>query len=237
MSEHARGTERLRLVGSSTLLAEAPIRMLGDTLVRGGETRVGAFTSLAHGLETQGSVIGRYCEFAPDVLIGATGHPLTWLGVNSFQYKRETWGWHRSADAAPVVDPAAGGRASFRGEPSVVGHDVWIGAKVVILRGVTIGHGAVVAAGAVVTQDVAPYSIVGGVPARPIRDRVAPQVRDRLLDLAWWRFSPNQLAGVAFDDLPRAIEQVAERAGDLEPYDPGFVAIEPPEPKRSRWRR
>ncbi len=240
MEEHARGIEGLRLVGSSRLLAEPPIRMLGDLLIRGGETRVGAFTSLAHGIESQSATIGRYCEFAPDVLIGATGHPLDWLGVNSFQYKRATWGWHPSADRSEVIDPEAGGRPSFRGEPSTIGHDVWIGAKVVILRGVTIGDGAVVAAGAVVTEDVAPYSIVGGIPARPIRDRVDPATRDLLLELQWWRFSPNQLAGVTFDDLPAAISQVSERLPDLEPYEPGLVPIEPPTnetPKRSRWRR
>ncbi|WP_313405471.1 DapH/DapD/GlmU-related protein [Aeromicrobium sp.] len=238
--EHARGTEGLRLVGTSELVAEPPIRMLGDLVVRGGRTQVGAFTSLAHGMESQSATIGRYCEFAPDVLVGATGHPLTWLGVNSFQYKHATWGWHPSADRSEVIDPEAGGRASFRGEPSVIGNDVWIGAKVVVLRGVTIGDGAVVAAGAVVTEDVAPYSIVGGIPARPIRDRVDPQTRERLLELAWWRFSPNQLAGVAFDDLPRAIEQVEERLPGLEPYEPGFEPIRPPAPerdKRSRWRR
>lgn len=240
MVEHARGTEGLRLVGSSQLVAEPPIRMLGDLLVRGGTTHVGAFTSLAHGVETQGATIGRYCEFAPDILIGATGHPLTWLGVNSFQYKKATWGWHPSASESEVIDPEADGRPSFRGEPSMVGNDVWIGAKVVVLRGVTIGDGAVVAAGAVVTEDVAPYSIVGGIPARPIRDRVDPATRERLLELAWWRFSPNQLAGVTFDDLPRAIAQLEERLPGLEPYEPGFVPVERPQgtdAKRSRWRR
>lgn len=238
--EHARGTEGLRLVGSSELMAEPPIRMLGSLVVRGGRTQVGAFTSLADGCESQSATIGRYCEFAPGVLVGATGHPLTWLGVNSFQYKKATWGWHPSADRSEVIDPEAGGRASFRGEPSVVGHDVWIGAKVVILRGVTIGDGAVVAAGAVVTEDVAPYSIVGGIPARPIRDRVDPATRERLLELAWWRFSPNQLAGVQFDDLPRALDQLEERVPDLEPYEPGLVSLRPPTgapQKRSRWRR
>lgn len=238
--EHARGTDGLRLVGTSELLAEPPIRMLGSLVVRGGRTQVGAFTSLADGVESQSSTIGRYCEFAPDVLIGATGHPLTWLGVNSFQYKKATWGWHPSADRSEVIDPEAGGRASFRGEPSVVGHDVWIGAKVVILRGVTIGDGAVVAAGAVVTEDVAPYSIVGGIPARPIRDRVDAATRERLLALRWWRFSPNQLAGVQFDDLPRALDQIEERVPDLEPYAPALESIRPPASaldKRSRWRR
>jgi acetyltransferase-like isoleucine patch superfamily enzyme len=55
--------------------------------------------------------------------------------------------------------------------PVLIGSDCWIGAHAVILPGVTIGQGSVVAAGAVVTKDVEAYSIVGGVPARPLRSR------------------------------------------------------------------
>jgi len=53
-----------------------------------------------------------------------------------------------------------------------IGSDVWIGAHAVVLNGVRVGDGAVIAAGAVVRSDVAPYTVVGGVPARPIGERV-----------------------------------------------------------------
>lgn len=55
--------------------------------------------------------------------------------------------------------------------PVVVGDYAWLGSRAMVLPGVTIGEGAVVAAGAVVTRDVAPYTVVGGVPARPIGER------------------------------------------------------------------
>jgi acetyltransferase-like isoleucine patch superfamily enzyme len=63
----------------------------------------------------------------------------------------------------------------FSGRPDpqvcVIEDDVWIGARVILLKGVRVGRGAIIAAGAVVTRDVAPYTIVGGVPAKPIRLR------------------------------------------------------------------
>lgn len=221
-----RGREFLRVAGAGALEVEAPVRLIGPFLVRGA-TRVGAFTSIADGSEAHVATLGRYCEIAPRVLLGATGHPTTWLSVNSFQYKAATWGWHPAADAVATVDPEAGGRASFRGTSAIIGNDVWIGAGAVVVRDVTVGDGAIIAANAVVTQDVAPYAIVGGVPARPLGQRVPDDVRDGLLELAWWRFSPNQLSGVPFDDLPAAVVELTRRVGDLEPYEPGFERVTP----------
>lgn len=68
----------------------------------------------------------------------------------------------------------------------VVGNDVWIGYEAVILAGVTIGDGAVIGTRAVVTKDVPPYTIVGGVPARPIRTRFDADTIARLQALHWW---------------------------------------------------
>ncbi|MFS2318284.1 CatB-related O-acetyltransferase [Maricaulis sp. D1M11] len=67
-----------------------------------------------------------------------------------------------------------------------IGHDVWIGWDAVIMPGVSIGHGAIIATKAVVTRDVAPYTIVGGNPAQPIKTRLPDDMIARLLDLAWW---------------------------------------------------
>ena len=67
-----------------------------------------------------------------------------------------------------------------------IGHDAWIGHGATIMPGVSIGIGAVIGAGAVVTKDVAPYEIVGGVPARRIRMRFPANVIERLLSSAWW---------------------------------------------------
>ena len=65
----------------------------------------------------------------------------------------------------------------------------WIGYEAVILAGVTIGDGAVIGTRAVVTKDVPPYTIVGGVPAKPIRKRFTQETIDFLLKIKWWNWS------------------------------------------------
>lgn len=68
----------------------------------------------------------------------------------------------------------------------VIGNDCWIGENVFISGGQTIGDGAVVLAGAVVVNNVPPYAIVGGVPARIIRYRYDEKTIKFLLELKWW---------------------------------------------------
>ena len=70
---------------------------------------------------------------------------------------------------------------------------MWIGYDAVIMAGVTIGDGAIIGTRAVVTKDVEPYSIVGGVPAKEIRKRFAPDVIERLMELQWWDWQKEQI--------------------------------------------
>jgi len=69
-----------------------------------------------------------------------------------------------------------------------IGNDVWIGNNVIITDGIKIGDGAIIAAGAVVTKDVLPYAIVGGIPAKPLRDRFTKEQTDKLLNIKWWNW-------------------------------------------------
>ena len=87
----------------------------------------------------------------------------------------------------------------------MVGSDVWIGYEAVILSGVTIGDGAIIGARAVVTRDVPPYTIVGGVPARPIRRRFDDDTIARLVKLRWWDWDVEKIS--------RSIEAI--QAGDV----------------------
>lgn len=76
----------------------------------------------------------------------------------------------------------------------VVGNDVWIGYEAVILSGVTIGDGAVIGARAVVTKDVPPYTIVGGVPAKPIKKRFSEENIKKLQSIRWWDWPKEKIA-------------------------------------------
>lgn len=92
----------------------------------------------------------------------------------------------------------------------VIGNDVWIGEGVLMIAGVSIGDGAVVAAGAVVTKDVPPYTVVGGVPARPIKKRFTEEQIQALLGFKWWNQSPKWIEEnrTLFEDIEKFVSMV-----------------------------
>ncbi len=94
---------------------------------------------------------------------------------------------------------------------SSIGHDTWIGHGATILPGVTVGDGAAIGAGAVVSKDVAPYTIVGGVPAKPIRERFEKAVAERLQALAWWDWDHASLRAALDDFRALPIEAFLEK--------------------------
>lgn len=124
-------------------------------------------------------IVGRYCSIGGQVSIGAGGHPMETAGLFN----------------APLIFGGRRRRLGNPDHPAVVGNDVWIGAGARILSGLTIGDGAVIAAGAVVTKDVPAFTVVGGVPARSLRQRFEPAVASLVAEFAWWELDPEQLAG------------------------------------------
>lgn len=74
-----------------------------------------------------------------------------------------------------------------------IGNDVWIGYEAVILSGVTIGDGAIIGTRAVVTKDVPSYTIVGGVPAKPIRKRFDEETIQKLEEIRWWDWEEERI--------------------------------------------
>ena len=130
--------------------------------------------------------IGKFCSIACGArfIFNSANHTLSSLSTYPFPLFFEEWGLEK-ADVSKAWDN--------KGD-IVVGNDVWIGYEAVIMAGVTVGDGAVIGARAVVTKDVPPYTIVGGVPAKPIRKRFSENVISSLLELRWWDWSEEKIA-------------------------------------------
>jgi hypothetical protein len=122
--------------------------------------------------------IGRFCSIASHVAINPGDHPMDRVTQHHCTYRRRRYRLAENDDERVF--------AWRRGRHCSIGHDVWIGTAAQVMAGVSIGHGAVVGAGAVVTRDVAPYQVVAGVPARPLRSRFPAPIAQRLLRIAWW---------------------------------------------------
>ncbi len=130
-------------------------------------------------------IIGKFCSIAcgAKFLFNCANHTLKSLSTYTFPLFYEDWGLEKS-DVATAWDN--------KGD-IVIGNDVWIGYEAVIMSGVHIGNGAIIAARAVVTKDVPPYTIVGGIPARPIRKRFDEEVIRKLETLKWWGWSAEKI--------------------------------------------
>ena len=152
-------------------------------------------------------IIGKFCSIAcgAKFLFNSANHTLHSLSTYPFPLFFEEWG----LDKANVTD------AWDNKGDIVIGNDVWIGYEAVILAGVTIGDGSIIGARAVVTKDVPPYTIVGGVPAKPIRKRFDEDTVSALLRLKWWDWPIKQIAGsidaIQTGDIDRLCSMVQKR--------------------------
>ncbi|OCC25065.1 type B chloramphenicol O-acetyltransferase [Croceicoccus estronivorus] len=129
-------------------------------------------------------IIGSFCSIgsgAAFIMAGNQGHRNDWISTFPFYWMPEV----------PAFEGATNGY--LPAGDTVIGNDVWIGSEAVIMPGVRIGDGAVIGTRALVTKDVAPYTIVGGNPAKAIRKRFSETDIERLLELKWWDWTDEQL--------------------------------------------
>lgn len=186
------------------------------------DSDLGAYTEIGRGSRVAHSVIGaysycdRYCDIANAdvgrfsniasfVRIGATDHPLDRASLHHFMYRSASY-WDDAQDDAAWF-------AHRRSRRAHIGHDTWIGHDAQIKPGLSVGHGAIVASGAIVTRDVAPYTIVAGVPAKPVRPRQPAALAERLIALGWWDWSHERLRGALEDFRALPVEAFLEKHG------------------------
>lgn len=130
--------------------------------------------------------IGKFCSVAcgAKFLFNSANHAMASLSTYPFPLFFEEWGLEKK-DVAKSWDN--------KGD-IIIGNDVWIGYEAVILAGITIGDGAIIGTRAVVAKDVPPYTVVGGVPAKPIRKRFDDKTISDLLEIQWWNWSSEKIA-------------------------------------------
>lgn len=150
--------------------------------------------------------IGKFCCIAPYVRTAVGRHPTkAFVSIHPAFYSPDLSRCGLSYSGQQRFDESKG---RIR-----IGNDVWIGYGAILLDGVQIGDGAVIAAGAVVCKDVAPYSIVGGVPAKPIAERFSAEDREELARLRWWDKPDEWLKANAdrFDSIQKLMQKDSDR--------------------------
>lgn len=142
-------------------------------------TNVGDYTYTGKNFTSWYSKIGKFCSISWNVSIGGANHDYERVTTHAFLY----------SDDYDFLN----GRTGYNRfeDECIIGNDVWIAANATICRGVVVGNGAVIAAGAVVTKDVEPYTIVAGIPAKPIKKRFSNEVINILLKSEWWNLPPQ----------------------------------------------
>ncbi|TDE39058.1 DapH/DapD/GlmU-related protein [Antarcticimicrobium sediminis] len=183
-------------------------------------TSFGAYCELGRGSRVQNSTfgdysytdrasdianatIGKFANIASYTRIGPTDHPLDTASLHHFLYRSSDY-WDDVALDPEFFEHRASRRA-------LIGHDTWLGHNCIIKPEVTVGDGAVVASGAVVTRDVAPYTIVAGMPAKPMRLRQPPEIAARLIALGWWDWDHARLRAALPDFRSLSAEAFLEK--------------------------
>ncbi|WP_371421573.1 chloramphenicol acetyltransferase [Tardiphaga sp.] len=149
------------------------------------EVTMGDYSYVVNDGQITYTTIGKFCSIAAMIRINPGNHPMHRATQAHFTYRASAYFPGESDDADFF--------AWRREHHCTIGHDVWLGHGAIVLPGRQIGTGAVIAAGAIVTKDVAPYTIVAGNPARPVRRRFSEAVEDGLLELAWWDWDHEML--------------------------------------------
>lgn len=131
---------------------------------------VGFFTQITN------ATIGKFCSISGDVIIGLGKHSSSNLSTSSLFTSRN------NGLKIKLVEKTDKNEFS----KTIIGNDVWIGRRVIIIGGVTIGDGAIIGAGAIVTKDIPPYSIAAGVPAKVLKFRFSKEKINQISNLKWW---------------------------------------------------
>lgn len=144
---------------------------------------LGDYSYIAKNCTIKNTKIGKFCSIGPNLSAGLGVHPTNGISTSPMFYSRAKQNGFSLSPKNKIEEH----------QKITIGNDVFIGANVTILDGVTIGNGAVIGAGAVVVNDIPPYAIAVGVPAKVVKYRFEPDTIAKLEKLEWWDFDEEKL--------------------------------------------
>lgn len=166
---------------------------------------IGLCTYIGDGAHISNTRIGRFCSVAENVKVAIGNHPTSVFVTTfpSFYYNTNSQIGYTFHKGKPLFDGLKKFPDGENKYQVVIGHDVWIGTNSIIMGGVKIGDGAIIGAGAVITKDVAPFSVVAGVPAKVIKYRFTEKQIQFLERIRWWEWPIEKIEKeyMAFTDI------------------------------------
>lgn len=147
-------------------------------------------------------IIGKFCMIASDVTFIMNGANHLSKAITSYPFAIFGKDWANAME---------GKQYPIKGN-TIIGNDVWIGYGATIMPGVKVGDGTIIATKSVVTNDVAPYSIVGGNPAKEVRKRFSDEHIRQLLEISWWNWPIEKITSNVQHLTSNNIEKLKENA-------------------------
>lgn len=207
-SEKLKFRNRKKLRSAKSAIIDSKDKFEGNNFIGKNavvkDCEIGFASYIAYESYIEHCQIGKYCCIGPCVKTITGKHPIEFAAMHPFFYSKnnqigKSYVNSSKYDEHDYVDDERHYQVS-------IGNDVWIGNSVKIMAGVHIGNGAVIAAGAIVVNDVEPYSIVGGIPAKVIKWRFPSEIITRLENIKWWNFDEAVIKKNA--DLFEDVEQM-----------------------------
>lgn len=150
------------------------------------DSSIGRYSYVGYDCEIHSCDIGCFCSIANYLIVGGAQHPMNWVSTSPTFYNVGGGTGHKLGDNIPPEQ-----------KRTIIGNDVWIGSRVIIMQGVKISDGAIIGAGSVVTRDIPPYAVVAGVPARIIKYRFDESLIRRLQCSKWWDLPEDRLINLS----------------------------------------
>lgn len=170
---------------SRTSALEVPVGIGKGSTIK--QATIGRYSYLAYDIRIHNATLGRYCSIGPEVIIGGLGkHPTDHFSTSPLTYSPN----HPLSQRFGHSKTDLGFEENL---PVVIGHDVWIGARSIVMDGVKIGNGAIIGANTVVAKNVPPYSVFYGSPPKCHRLRFSAEIIAELQASEWWMKAPEDI--------------------------------------------